>query len=554
MVKKYVVLKTTSTEKFNEISPHFSKYNIDCFNQAPSFSEPIAILKEHSELTEHVDGTATVTSSLIVENKDSVTQKIYISKAHGFLSTDECNEEPKPWGYDAKFIPDGIMTSYYHLKKKGLKISPRDINIGYFLQDFVHYSPSNWAFKELKINRPVDLEVDYRKILFDFFDMESQKNFIGYDFWSNIITSATSSGLFIRESNTRKMNNYWWPVGNAGLPMTNKSDDHMHEKTYMMHDIFHYLIPDLLYTGNTQNIENYEWSYTLHRVMTECFTLVLADMFYVHYATINGLPYKTMKKRHIYPIFEGIYREKTDVFTYDILKEVVRASCIYGLKGDESGFISLFVKYNGCYKLDKFRTLLKDFREKYDYYLVQDLKWTIHNASYMKAHSYKYGYMNNLPSIVNRLDIIKLDSLALSPKQNIDYFIEIGLKQLNTALRKGKQPDNTIIKNKFSRWVMGQLCFFEHYASIPIVDGYKSKFYSMMNDNISKTINKIRNFRYEWDYLMDKSTEIQIITMEESKQYKEVFPIFDAHYISSYEDKTENHTEVMTNFLNNFEF
>jgi len=577
MSKKYVILKTTSTEKLNEIRPHFLKYNIECTIDFISISLPIAILKEHSELTKNIDGTATVTSTLIVEQIEGtdpdaqiqlVTKRVYTTSAHGFLAIEnhhQTHNDPPPWGYDAKFIPDGLMTSYYKLKKKGLKISPRDMNIGYFLQDFIHYETTHWTFKELKITRSVDLEVDYRKILFEFFDLESQQNFIGYDFWKGVVNAAISGGLFIRKSTTRKMNNYWWPVGNAGLPVTNKPKDPIHEKTYLMHDIFHCLVPDLLYTGNESSLPYYEWSYTLHRVMTECFTLILGDMFYVHYLTVNGIVYKTVEQRCIYPIFQMIYGSRTDVFKLDTLEEVIRASVTYGLYGYDAGFVALFVKYNGVLKLEEFRTSLKNFRDKYDYYLIQDLKWTINNAVYMKEHAQKYQYLNQLQHITKRLEIIPLDSLELSSnpqkqeKQEVNYFVDVGFKQLRKALIRPVYPENTILKNKFLRWAIGQLCFFEHYASISIVDGYKEKFYQCMEDILSEqqlpiTINRIKNFRYQWDYLMVKCVEMQIITQEESNQYKELFPIFDPHYISSYSDKTEKHVDVMKHFLNDFEF
>jgi hypothetical protein len=206
---------------------------------------------------------------------------------------------------------------------------------------------------------------------------------------------------------------------------------------------------------------------------------------------------------------------------------------------------------------------VKSFRDKYDYYLIQDLKWTIRNASYMKEHSQKYKYFNKLESITNRLGIITLDSLELEgpnqAKQEVNYFVNIGLKQLRKALSRPIFPPNTVLKNKFLRWTLGQLCFFEHYASIPIIDGYREKFYELVNtilieNHMSITLNKIRNFRYQWEYLMDRCIEMQVITLEEAKQYKEIFPIFDPHYISSYEDRSETHSEVITNFLNDYNF
>ena len=578
MPKKFVLLKTSSQEKLDEIRPHFLKYNIECSLYSDTFeNDPIAVLKEHSQLIKALDGTATVVSYLIVEQfqdsgitdrpiKELVVKQVYTSKAKGYVLDVVCYEDPKPWGYDASFIPDGIMLSYYELKKRGLKISPRDINIGYFLQDYVHYNTVNWTFKELKVSRPVDLEVDYKTILYDFFDFDTQRNFIGFDFWKNVVDVAVSGGLFIKAATTRKMNNYWWPVGNAGLPVTSKPNDHMQEKTYMMHDVFHFLVPDLLYTGTRCS----EWSYTLHRVMTECFTLVLSDMFYVHYVTINGLEYKTVEQRRIYPIFKSIYKVRSDVFTWDIIQEVVEASCRYGIQSDYSGFIDLYVKYNGRQDLNLFQEQLDSFKYKYDFYLVQDLKWTINNAVFMRkqVNRYKdtnrYQYLKQLWTITRRLNIVTLDSLD---EPEVAAFVSIGLHQLKTQLMDGSGHNITDAPvNKFLRWGIGQLCFFEVYRDIPFVAGYTTRFYqlfykvaelprpSSITYNQDAVVSRVRHFRYQWDYLMDKCFEIELLTSEEATQYKEVFPIFDPNYISSYTDRSEQLSDVMSSFIADKDF
>jgi hypothetical protein len=558
MPKKYVVLKTTSREKFNEIKYHFSKYNIECSSDYLSINYPIALLEEHSDLIKHENGSVTITSNLIVKQIEENNSKLificdYTSKANGFLLSEICDYKPKPWGYDAKFIPNGIMMSYYHLKKKGLYISPRDINIRKFTDDFIH-TPNKLTFKELKISRSVDLETDYKNILFNFFDFDKQKDFTGFDFWKKIVNAAICGGLF---STNCKIINYWWPAGNTGILITNNLKDSVHEKIFMMNDIFNFLVSDLLYTGNNEYSKNYEWIYAIYRLMNKCFTLVLSNMFYVHYLIINGIEYKTIENVYIYPIFEAIYGKKVDVFTNEIFEEVIRASCLYGIYGYDAGFVALFVKYNGTYKLEEFRMLVKSFRDKYNFYLIQDLKNIVNNTCYMKEHQVKYNYFNRgLEPIIKRLNIIPVESIQL---EEVNYLIEIGLKQFHKTIAQTEYHENTILKNKFFRWTIGQLCFFEHYSSIPIVDGYKSKFYELMNDilieiHISNTFNKIRNFRYQWDYLMDRCSEFQIITIEEANQYKEVFPIYDPYYISSYENRIENQSEVISNFLNYFKF
>jgi hypothetical protein len=310
--------------------------------------------------------------------------------------------------------------------------------------------------------------------------------------------------------------------------------------------------------------------------MTECFTLVLGDMFYVHYITINGLKYETVEKRRIYPIFQAIYGSRTDVFTNEILEEVIRASCTYGLLGSDEGFINLYLKYhtddNTATLLDgleDFKKLLESFRDKYDYYLIQDLKWTMNNAAYMSKHKQQYEYLNEFPEVIKMLNIVTLDSLDWQPckysTDAIEYFIGIGLQQLfqtTTNLMETSEtlpePYGDIIgarKKRYLRWSLGQLAFFEHYKGIPLVDGYRQTFHDMVRDIYNSEeydVHKYGNFRYQWDYLMVKCAESQIITEEEAAQFKEVFPIFDPNYISSYDDKTENLGEVMADFLNRF--
>jgi hypothetical protein len=570
---KYIFLKTSSVEKFNEIRPHFLKYNIECLNEE-TLSQPFAVLREHSEISKGV-----VTSTLLVEQyidpwekKDRYQdeeileiKKVYTHKAKGFL-INETNKDA--WGYDAQFVPDGLMRSYYELKQDGIKISPRDINIDNFIIDFCFVGVKNWSFKKLDVKRSIDLEADFGDILYDFFDLNKQKRFKQYGFWKKVVDSAVSGGVFLRASTPdKKLNNYWWPVGNAGLPVTKKSKDPMHEKTYLMHDIFHFLVPDLLYTPITNISDpNFEWVYVLHRVMTECFTLVLGDMFYVHYNIINNVPYKTVNKRRIYPIFEKIFGSRDDVFTKEIISEVVRASCDYGINGSDKGFMDLYTKYNtfrsensiSCVKPPheekEFKRLLLEFRDKYDYYLIQDLNWTEGNSKYMKKHRHKYKYLSCFSDITEKMNIVTMGSIKIT--NDLDYYVDLGLNQLFDSMETTKNFGP--LKNKFFRYALGQMCFFEHYNKIPLLVGYKIEFTKLIKSVVEierecDIINKVQYFRYSWDNLMDLCFTMSILTDQERDQYKEVYPIFDPNYITSYDDKKHNHTEVMKNFLKEFD-
>jgi len=218
--------------------------------------------------------------------------------------------------------------------------------------------------------------------------------------------------------------------------------------------------------------------------------------------------------------------------------------------------------------IERPQNLLHQFREKYDFYIIQDLKWTIHNAEYMKEHKHKYKYLTDLSDYkslnITTVDMLDLCDINVQHKEHPVlhkkyflnmYFIPIALKQLWSSLNN-KNSDN-ILKNKFLRWSLGQMCFFEHYSCIPFLQGYKEKMKLMIHEisienNEHKLQSFIKNFRYQWDYLMDLSVKMNILTTEEAKQYKEVFPIFDPQYITSYDDKSEDHKETMFLFIKTF--
>ena len=72
--------------------------------------------------------------------------------------------------------------------------------------------------------------------------------------------------------------NYWCPGMNAGIPFVRKRDP-VHEITFTAHDFGHFLIPDLVFTGELS--ANVRKTYILYRMMSEATTLVFADMLFV---------------------------------------------------------------------------------------------------------------------------------------------------------------------------------------------------------------------------------------------------------------------------------
>jgi inosine/xanthosine triphosphate pyrophosphatase family protein len=565
MTKKQIYLKTNSDEKLKEISKQFDKYNIIVTNDNNDILNCLYEIEEHSvlEIINSEEQTARVSSILLINKSNKQGPKLYTYSIDGFLKKESTNKDA--WGFDDTFIPRGHFTTYYELKKKGLKISPRDVNIGNFIKDYIWHDNVQWSHSLITFNKPIDLFQDTEKVLLDFFSNAL------FDWSKHVVKQAIKKGIFLRSANNRTIGNYWWPVGNAGIPVTPKPKDIMHERTYLMHDIFHFHIPDLLYTGRTFNTEYenklYDWICVAHRLTTECFTLVLGDMFYVHECTINGVVYETVDKRRLYPIFRAIFKE-TDpakIFKNDTIEKVVRASSYYGLLSSSEGFLNLFIEYNKNAteeEIIEFKSLLDSFREKYDAYIIQDLRWTANNISFMRKHKEFYnlnlcgiGFNTEDLGIYGALSIFsKLQGVVdkLSNKEIVDILVDNIFKQLMESLSSDYFNMEPIV-TKFCRWAIGQLYFLKKYK-FPFTTGYYDEFKGIIkkvwfSGNIAQINEHILLFKNKWNDLMNMCVSCSIITKEEALKYNDVYPIFDPQYISAYTYEEKNHEQIMKSFF-----
>lgn len=93
-------------------------------------------------------------------------------------------------------------------------------------------------------------------------------------------------GIFLKVWSYRAQRNYFHPSVNSGLPLI-KKDDPVHEGTFMMHDMFHYIFRDPIITGHETDEERVV--YIACRMISEACTLVLADMTAVAHSGIENL-------------------------------------------------------------------------------------------------------------------------------------------------------------------------------------------------------------------------------------------------------------------------
>lgn len=456
------------------------------------------------------------------------------------------------WGWDGRFVPDGLDMTYAELREKGLKISPRDVVVGMFIRKYLWFEQCiNWEHSDAmrKVMRQKVLNIDYKEVEDCFFGWNGRENHLIP--FRNLCSWTAAQGLFLRTVKSKRMGIYWWPTGNGGIPVTRKPKDPMHERTFHMHDLTHFVVPDLIHTGR-RDIEKYNWWYVAYRVLTECVTLVVADMMYVHHAHMDGIKYRTAEDRKIYPIFREIVGERIDL---DILPELVSASIDFGMRGSCAGFMGMFRKYNPDGDIVKFEDSLDKFKNKYASYLVQDLKWTQQNVDDI-GEEFKYWWDNLVPRCMSRgLGWETVEEIILGRPDGEDVFDYMGnicVGKIKVAMSGECNAPKSAKVMRFSRWSLGQLMFFSRYKWVPLVRGWESSFVNLVEKIWDEGSDDLMDlFRSRWEWLLQQCVSQSVITGEDAEMYSDIFPIIDPHFIG-YDYEERSHTEIMKSFMESY--
>ena len=184
----------------------------------------------------------------------------------------------------------------------------------------------------------------------------------------------------------------------------------MHERVFMFHDLSHFLMPDLVYTGGSAPLLTADASssipsslirrvYISARLVSEAVTLVLGDMTFVDEMMAHGLLYKTYQARRIYPIYalikdrvaelgeRGVYQAikgsveycwRKDFSTWQEMATARRSTGGAGEQRGEAG-------EPGSALLPHLSQTFAQFGDKYDAYFLEDFRWTRLNYESMAA-------------------------------------------------------------------------------------------------------------------------------------------------------------------------
>src|SRR5690606_33080889 len=111
--------------------------------------------------------------------------------------------------------------------------------------------------------------------------------------------------------------NYWNSNLNGGLPLMRKGDP-MHEGTFLVHDIHHFLFTDPVITGNGPE---HLMVYVAARMLSEAASLVFADLSAVDAADLQGAGYD-VSRRAVHPLLTSMRQPLTSVLETQLVGAV----------------------------------------------------------------------------------------------------------------------------------------------------------------------------------------------------------------------------------------
>jgi hypothetical protein len=449
--------------------------------------------------------------------------------------------------FDHQFILKNTCLTYSELERHNMKNTSRCLAVSKFICDEIYYpSPINLNFNPQKQNGTIDFQNDPADLLKNnvYFNNPLARQY-GL---TNMFHTVLNRGVFFRSAKNRREKNYWCPALNAGLPLTPKKDL-IHEITFMAHDFGHFLIPDLLYTG-THNAKNQQ-IYITYRMMSEAFTLVLADMIFVDSLEKSGFEYD-YSKRKIYPLFKEFEIDLTQSELYlTHVKKMLRASVDYCLMGDDSGLDQLSIKYRNKSQNLQF------FKEKYMKFFCEDFKWTKQNYNCFKNSS---DELKRWWELVKPLrDKAKLDTETIeefSKKINLqtDCLIDSIFNELFHRVSEVLQKEPVTIVafsqrqlKAFFRYMMGQLLILVRYE---LIVKEAKVFQRIIIQYLTEIKNEIRMENIDYcrailsdfvDILLDKN----LINYDDAQTYKEIFPVFEPSF-AYYDEKIDFYKDLST--------
>lgn len=485
-----------------------------------------------------------------IDHEGNLCSQRFSQQIEGYIDLEKRSFDEETFDWDDVFVVATTQMTYHEMKRQGLKKSARDLVLAEFFKHYLHYDQR----LDLQFNPQGHQEtVDFEKSVAAFIQENkylTNPHMSQYGL-ENILYQVINQGVFFRSAGNRREKNYWSPGLNGGIPLTPKRDD-IHEITFMFHDLMHFAMPDLVYTGQSDPLSRK--IYIAYRMISEAITLVLADMLFVDTLAQSGIDYDFTKRR-IYPLFKSLDLN----FESDLkstLKTLLEANVRYALIGDDIGFRRL-LKSNDD-------TALEHYKGKYEQYFIADYQWTAKNFDHMATRSTVYTQWVNLlgRDLFHKSHLMLLDEYVQHIKNK--YLVSANsLESVVFAVFESvfdqiiwpalKQPsiieETQATSNAFRRYMLGQCLIFAKYpfAIGSYAMGERLTQYLKRTSYFSKE--EIARLRQFYNLFVDLLVNNRVISQDDQIIFKQIHPLFDPFYVL-YESKTPQFTAIGASALN----
>jgi len=483
-------------------------------------------------------------------------------------------EKPGVFNWDDVVVDPYSGLSYHEKKQLGFKVSPRDMMLSQYLQDHVHYRTRRVCrYNSLEATRAVEFGDGSQAV--NFF---TRNHYLFAPFpekhgLCGVFKSVLNSGVFLRAAITRREFIYWLPGLNAGVPLVPK-DDAIHEVTFQAHDLTHFLLPDLLFTGD--HTPMYRRLYIVYRMLSEAVTLVFADMLFVEGLRRGGLEYD-WAKRKIWPVFRD---SGLDPFTtpcpekvLGVFRTLLEANICYCLLGDDSKYREVLSRNLGK-PIHEVPAALQDFKDKYMPFFVEDYRWTSQNYACMAEKSAEMARWWQMAAQIRQLlgqesggpGARGLQTIAefaekIQATESMDgrslvwaAFEEVFRTRVSPVFLDPEELETDsekLLFASFGRYMMGQSILLARFSFLPESKACHAEIIRVLQEAKDKggrlEIDAMQSLRCRFEEHVDLLMRRQLISADDALTFKEVCPLFDPCF-ASYDEPLSGYEQLQKVF------
>jgi hypothetical protein len=525
----------------------------------------LEIVEEPGKAPSFVNSTAKLRVWKPIWNESSQLARLetykYFHEINGYIDPSrKALRQEGVFGWDHLFVSARTTMSNLDSIRLGIeKTAPRQLVISDFVTRHLFYKTPKKLTHHAELKPTQAIEFSPEMSVASFVEKSPFLSNQNIHIWGldEIKARIINEGVYFKAGTSRPIGNYFSPPF-GGIPLTSKKSD-VEETVFMMHDLNHHNIPDLIFDGEDSiKMRNV---YLAWRMMSEAMTLVVADMLYANTLAITDPAHRDKLDSRIYPLFEALDIETpTNENRLQIIRRLLWANTQYAVLGDDSEWNKLLK--SGC------ENKLIAYKNHFEKFFVGDHVWTAANYKNMAAK--KETYQSWIETVgkdeFRKANLILLSDMVEKIEQrgaNLDsikdvvrcVFEEIMESRI---INQDKSKSCAIgederLSRGFRRYMIGQMSF---YAKYEILDGIKERA-NVMAEKIRSTPffgktqrdELLLQFKHDVYYVWG----LRIITTATADNYMQVHPIFPPVFINYGRQECKSVKEVLEKLYGDIE-